>query len=238
MPRPRLILIPGTLNDEGLWRDQLAPLSLVADVSVADITKGESLEALARQVLALHSGPFLVAGFSLGGLVAQEVFRRAPDRVLGLGLLDTTMLPDTPAGQAKRDAMIKAASSGARFIGMGERLLAGYLAPQNLARGDIGARIQEMTLRLGAEVFIRQSRLDRPDNRDLLKTVTCPTLILCGEEDRITPMALHEEMARLIPHARFLRVKDAGHMTPMEQPEGVTSALVALVAEVTRQDAV
>ena len=236
MPRPSLVLIPGTLNDADLWRDQIAPLSLVADVTVADITQGETLEALARQVLAEHSGDFILAGFSLGGIVAQEICRLAPARVLGLGLLDTTMLPDTPEAEARRLAIVKSVQNGSRFIGMGDRLLASYLAPQNISKGDIATRIQAMTARLGAEVFIRQSLLERPDTRRILASLTCPVLILCGEEDRITTMALHEQMAALIPRARFLRVKEAGHMTPMEQPEVVTSALVALVAEVTRQD--
>ena len=132
--------------------------------------------------------------------------------------------------------MARSAGAGNRFIGMGERLLAHYLAPQNLTKGDAAARIQEMTARLGAEVFARQSRLERPDNRALLSTVTCPALVLCGAEDRVTPPELHQEMAALIPGAKLKILENAGHMTPMEQPEAVTAALVALVAEVTRQD--
>lgn len=236
MSRPHLILIPGTLNDAGLWRDQIGPLSLVADVTVADITQGETLADLARQVLALVPGPFILAGFSLGGIVAQEILQRAPKRVLGLALLDTTMLPDSPAGQARRDAMVKAARAAPRFIGMSDQLLESYLGPKALAEGLAGPRIQEMTTRLGAGVFIRQSLLERRDTRAVLQSVEVPTLILFGSHDRITPPALHHEMARLIPHARLVELPDSGHMTPMEEPGAVTTALVALIAEVTRQD--
>lgn len=236
MSRPRLILIPGTLNDAGLWRDQIAPLSLVADVTVADITQGETLADLARQVLQQVSGPFILAGFSLGGIVAQEILQQVPERVLGLALMDTTMLPDSPAGQARRDAMVKAARAAPRFIGMSDRLLESYLGPKALTEGQVGPRIQEMTTRLGVEVFIRQSLLERRDTRALLQSVTVPALILFGSHDRITPPALHHEMAALIPQARLIEVPDSGHMTPMEQPEAVTSALITLIAEVTRQD--
>lgn len=235
MHRPTLILIPGTLNDEELWHAQIAPLSDLAEVKVADITQGETLADLAQTCLDLSSGPSIFAGFSLGGIVAQEIWRAAPDRVLGLGLLNTTFLPDSPAQRQRRLQMVAAARQADRFIGMGNQLLASYLAPENPARAEIGARIQAMTRRLGPEVFARQSLLEREDNRALLATITCPTLILCGEADRITPPALHEEMAALIPHARFLRLGAAGHMTPMEQPEAVTAALRDLVQDSLRR---
>ncbi|MET0530501.1 MAG: alpha/beta hydrolase [Microvirga sp.] len=220
-----LILIPGLLNDSDLWRDQVAELSKIATCRVADITKGESLRELAEGVLADAPERFALAGFSLGGYVAQEVARIAPDRITRLALLDTSSRPDTTERLASRRALNKAALAPGRFHGFGDRLLATYLDPSHIADERIVARIRAMTERLGPETFVRQNGIERKDGADVLHSLTCPVLLLCGENDRVTPLADHREMARLVPQAKLVIVRGSGHMTPLENPGVVTEAL-------------
>ncbi|MFD1881600.1 alpha/beta fold hydrolase [Paracoccus pacificus] len=227
---PQLILVPGLLNDAELWRDQIRDLAGIARPVVADITRAETLGAMARDVLAIAEPQFALAGFSLGGIVAQEIMRMAPDRVTHLALLDTTMLPDGPARAAERRRQAAILTGPGRFHGFGERLLRNYLAPAHVENAEMVARVRGMTERLGAEIFVRQSLIDRPDSRALLPRITCPTLVLCGAFDLLTPPALHRDMARLIPGARLVIVPDSGHLTPIEQPLAVSEALAQLLS--------
>ena len=223
--RPELLLLPGLLNDADLWCDQIAGLSDVADCRVQDLTRGNSLAELAQAVLADAAQRFALAGFSLGGYVAQEIARIAPERIERLALLDTSMKPDTPDRAAMRRALNDAARTPGRFHGFGERLLQTYLHPANLRDAAITGRIRAMTERLGPEVFLRQNAIERKDGSDVLRALTCPVLILCGENDALTPPADHREMAALVPHAHFVQVGNSGHMAPLENPAAVTTAL-------------
>ncbi|NHF74475.1 alpha/beta fold hydrolase [Paracoccus xiamenensis] len=230
MSQPQLILIPGLLNDAELWRDQVADLACVARPVVADITQGETLAALAQDVLAIAEPRFALAGFSLGGIVAQEIMRIAPERVDHLALLDTTMLPDAPEREAERRRLVAQAGNRGKFHGFGEKLLQTYLAPENLQNADMAERVRGMTERLGPEVFIRQSLIDRPDSRSSLRQIVCPTLVLCGSEDVLTPPDLHRKMAVEIPNSQLVIVPDSGHLTPIERPDAVSGALRLLLA--------
>lgn len=227
---PQLILIPGLLNDAELWRDQLADLPDSARPVVADITQGDTLAALARGVLAMADERFALAGFSLGGIVALEIMRMAPDRVSHLALLDTTMLPDSPGRADERQRLVATARQPGKFHGFGEHLLRTYLAPENLGNAAMVERVRAMTARLGPEVFIRQSLIDRPDSRPTLSRLRCPVLVLCGAHDALTPPALHRDMAASIALSRLEIVPHAGHLTPIERPDAVTSALRNLLA--------
>lgn len=225
----RLVLVPGLLNDAALWHDQIGPLSEVCEPVVADITRGETLAELAQAVLDAGGESFALAGFSLGGIVAQQVMQMAPTRVTHLALMDTTMKPDSPERADERAFLTALARNPGRFHGFGEKLLERYLAPENLGNEVMRDRIRDMTARLGPEVFIRQSLLPRPDSHEILKTIRVPTLVLCGEHDRLTPPGIHREMAALIPGARIAIVKRAGHMTPIETPDVVSVALQRLL---------
>lgn len=224
-PQLDLVLIPGLLNDADLWRDQLAALADVARCKVADITRGETLLALAEGVLAEAPPLFALAGFSLGGYVAQEVVRIAPGRVTRLALLDTSIRADTPARTVERQALARAARVPGRFHGFGDRLLATYLHPSHLDDAAIVGRIRAMTERLGPETFLRQNAIERRDGEGVLRALRCPTLILCGDSDQLTPLAEHRAMATLVPHAALVAVEGSGHMTPLENPGAVSRAL-------------
>ncbi|MPT47158.1 MAG: alpha/beta fold hydrolase [Sphingobium sp.] len=225
----RLVLVPGLLNDGALWRDQIEPLKAVCDPVVADITQGEKLSDLVDAVLSVGGDSFALAGFSLGGIVAQEVMKTAPERVTHLALLDTTMKPDSVERADERRFLTALAKNPGRFHGFGENLLKRYLAPENLDNEEMANRIRDMTARLGPEIFIRQSQISRPDHHVVLRTISVPTLVLCGEYDQLTPPDIHREMAALIPTARLAIVKHAGHMTPIETPDVITVALKRLM---------
>lgn len=230
MSRSPLILIPGLLNDADLWRDQVGALSDRFEVRVADITRGETMEALVEAVFALADGPVAVAGFSLGGYVAQAMLRRSPERIERLALLDTGFRPDTPARAAERATLTRQATSSGKFLGIGDRLLGSYLAPDHVANPDMAGRVKAMTQRLGAEVFIRQSSLVREDGEAALRAFTGPSLVLCGEVDKITPPEGHREMAALLPDAELVIAPGCGHLTPIEAPELVSGALARWMA--------
>lgn len=225
MTRQTLVLIPGLLNDAELWRDQIAALECEVDCHVADITQGDDLETLARGILSGAPPRFALAGFSLGGYVAIEVARQAPERIERLALLDTSISPDSPERSRTRRQLEDKAGMPGRFHGFGNQLLRTYLSARHLEDEAIVARIRGMTERLGAEVFIRQSRIERKDGTQVLAALTCPVLILCGEDDVLTPVSEHVRMAALAPQSTLVAVPGSGHMTPIEDPQAVIMAL-------------
>lgn len=222
--RPDLLLLPGLLNDADLWQAQLETLAELADCHVGDLTAADSMHAAAVQVLDAAPPTFALAGFSLGGYVAQEILRIAPQRVQRLALLDTSYRADSPARAQQRRGQEAAVRKGA-FHGFGDALMRAYLDPSHHGDTALVARIRAMTQRLGAEVFLRQSAFERVDGSEVLRAFDRPALVLCGEHDDITPPALHEQMAALLPDATLLIVAQAGHLTPLEQPGPVNAAL-------------
>lgn len=230
MDRPPLILIPGLLNDAELWREPAALLSGVVDVRIADITQGDTLAGLARAVLADMPQRAALAGFSLGGYVAQEILRQAPGRVERLALIDTSVRPDTAERAAERRALDRAVRLPGRFHGFGDRLMHAYLGPDHAGDPAMTGRIRAMTQRLGVEVFLRQNAMERPDGEAAVRAFPGPLLVLCGEHDRITPPAWHEEMAALSPRAVLEIIPGAGHLTPIEAPGAVAVALARWLA--------
>lgn len=223
--RTPLVLLPGFLCDEELWRDQLSGLADVADGSVADLGHGDSIAGLARQVLATAPPRFALAGFSFGGYVAQEIARQAPQRIERLALLDTSFRADTLERIAQRRAANTSVSLHGEFRGMTEQLLPSFIAADRLHDAPLVQRINAMTLRQGREVFMRQNAMRREDGAAVLRSLTCPVRVLCGRHDVLTPLSLHEEMTALMPQARLVVIEDSGHMSPMEQPVAVTRAL-------------
>lgn len=166
-----------------------------------------------------------VAGFSLGGYVAQAMLMRSPERIERLALLDTAFRPDTPERAAERAHMTRLATASGKFLGIGDRLLKTYLAAEHAENPDMAGRVKAMTRRLGADVFIRQSALVRQDGEAALRAFTGPALVLCGEVDQITPLDGHREMAALLPDAELVIAAGCGHLTPIEAPELVGGAL-------------
>lgn len=153
----------------------------------------------------------------------------APERVTHLALLGTTMLPDGPGRMAERRHLLSLAGHPGKFHGFGQRLVHAYLAPEHHGDSAMIARVRGMAERLGPEVFIRQSLIERPDSRATLAGIACPTLVLCGEHDAMTPPSLHRDMAGLLRNASLVVVPASGHLVPIEQPGAVNAALGKLL---------
>jgi len=224
-PLPQLILLPGLLNDAELWRDQISGLADIARCWVPDLAPYATLREMADSVLAQAEPTFAVAGFSMGGYVAQEIARIAPERIERLALLDTSIRVDTPERAAQRKALNKAAAKGGTFLGVGQAIMKSYVDASRLDDADLTGRIVDMTQRLGREVFLRQNSLEREDGEAALKALRVPLVIICGENDQITPAAGHREMAWAIGCSHLVVIPNAGHMTPMEAPGPVNGAL-------------
>ena len=176
-------------------------------------------------MLAEAAPTFALAGFSLGGYVAQEIARQAPGRIERLALIDTSIRPDSPERAAARRSLIATARLPGQFKGITDRMLPTYVHASRLSDRDLIGRIRAMNERLGRDVFIRQNTLDRPDGEAALRSLTCPVLIICGKQDALTPLSDHQEMAAMLPHAQLVIIEESGHMTPMERPHAVTEAL-------------
>jgi pimeloyl-ACP methyl ester carboxylesterase len=221
-----LVLLPGLLCDAALWAAQVAALSDIADPSVADLSRDDSLAAMARRVLSAAPARFALAGLSMGGYVAQEIMRRSPERVTRLALLDTSARADAPERAAQRRGFIELAHKG-QFKGIQPRMLPVYLHPDHLQDKAITDAVLAMAERVGKDAFLRQQQaiMNRPDGREDLKRIAVPTLVLCGRDDQATPYEHNAEIAGLIPGATFVAIDRCGHLSTMERPAEVSAAL-------------
>ena len=221
-----LVLLPGLLCDAALWRAQVEGLGTLAAPTIVDLTRDDSLVGMARRALAEAPPSFALAGLSMGGYVAQEVMRQAPERVTRLALLDTSARADTPEQTARRRGLIELSEKG-EFKGVTPRLVPLLIHPARHEDTPLTDLVMGMAERVGKEAFLRQQKaiMGRPDGREDLRRIACPTLVLCGRQDALTPLALHEEIAGLVAGAKLVVVEDCGHLSTMEKPVTVTAAL-------------
>lgn len=225
--RETVVLVPGLLCDHGVWTAQLEALSEPFDCRVAQLDIQDSIEGMASAVLALSDGMFSLVGHSMGGYVALEVMRQAPERVRRLALLDTQPRADSKDQAVRRKALFEEAQRG----GFRE-VIAGFppllFHESRLSDASLVKAFDEMAERVGKEAFLRQQRaiMGRRDSVATLSGILCPTLVLCGRQDLITPLENSQLMAAAIPTAAPLLVlEECGHMAPMEQPTAVIAAL-------------
>ena len=224
---PDVLLLPGLLCDERLWAAQTAALADSARSRTSDLTTHESIAAMADAVLSQAPGRFAMAGFSMGGCVALEVAARAPDRVRRLALLSTSARGlSPPVRQQLRDSI-----SGIEADGLDAYLADAfplYVAPERIHDRALWGAFAAMGKSLGPAVAVRQIRalLEYPGFCGDPGRIACPTAVICGREDRRTPVAAHEELAELIPGAKLRVIERAGHFTPLEEPQAVTCVLL------------
>lgn len=221
-----LVLLPAFMCDSRMYRAQIEALSREMPVTVAPFGRGERVEEVASDLLAQLPGRFALAGSGLGGIVAMEILRRAPERVTRLALIATTPLPESPAFAAGREARIVAARSGRLAEVMREEMPAAAFAP-GPGRAALLAELGRMAAELGPDAFVRQTRLmqRRKDQQAVLRRIRAPAAILCGYHDSLTPVRRHEFMAELVPYARLDVLADAGHLPTMEAPDETTALL-------------
>jgi pimeloyl-ACP methyl ester carboxylesterase len=221
-----LILLPGLLADAALWRHQIDTLSDIADITVADLTREEQLGPMARRILTTAPESFALAGLSMGGYLAFEIMRQAPERVRRLALLDTSPLADSDEQTTRRRSLIDLARKG-DFNGVTQRLLPLLIHPDRIRDAVLSRAVIEMAGRIGRDAFIRQQTaiMNRPDSRRDLGLIHCPTLVLCGRQDGLAPLAVHADMVAALPNAALVTIEDCGHLSPLERPHAVSAVM-------------
>lgn len=232
MTTATLVLVPGLMCDEAVWSDVRARMGSAAEGGVVpDHGFCDDIEGMAVQILRSVPGPLAVAGHSMGGRVALEMYRLAPDRVERLALLDTGYLarPSGPPGEAeaaKRQALLDLALSEGVQV-MARNWAQGMVHPERLSDSALMDRIVAMFARRTPTHFASQIRalLARPDASQTLQGMGGPVCLLCGAQDSWSPVTQHQAMADLLPQAALHVIESAGHMAPMEQPESVAQVL-------------
>lgn len=228
--KPTLMLLPGLLCDRVVWEPQIAALSDAWDCRVPDYEFADDLGVMAEHVLAEAPPTFALAGHSMGGRVALEVMRRAPERVMRLALLDTGYrgLAAGEAGEtevAGRMRLVKKArAEGMRA--MGTDWLQGMVHPDRLDDAALGDTILNMIAAKTPAIFERQIQalIHRPDATDVLAAIRCPTTFICGAQDAWSTLDQHHEMADQVTHSRVVAIEDAGHMSTLERPGAMNEA--------------
>ena len=221
-----LLLIPGLLCSPDLFAAEVVSFSGERAVVVGDQTRSDTVAGMAAGILATAPARFAMLGLSMGGYVAFEIFRQAPERVSRVAFLDTSARPDTPDRSADRRRLIEIArSEGVRKIQ--SLLLPRLLHPDRLVDTGLVERVLAMADWTGLDAFVRQQEaiIGRPDSRPMLDTIRCPALVLTGAQDLQTPPEIAREIAERIPGSRLVIVPDCGHLSTMERPEAVDAEL-------------
>lgn len=223
-----LVLLPGMLCDSRLFAPQIEALSPEMTLTVAPVTGGDRIEEIASNILDSLPQKFALAGLSMGGIVAMEILRRAPERVTRIALMDTNSLAETPQSAADYEPLIIKLKAG-----LLDQAVANIMRPEYLAPGPdrtaVLHKVTRMAENIGCAGILRQARAlqRRRDYQATLRKCRVPALVLCGVHDTLTPVKRHEFMAGLIPYAELALIHDAGHLPTLEAPEAVTAALRA-----------
>lgn len=230
MPADAILYLPGMMCDERLWAPQVAALPQAA--FHADTTQADNVELMARQILAAAPPRFALAGLSMGGILAFEIWRQAPERVTHMALFDTNPHAEAPERKSMRFKQVEVAlAGGLRELAI-ESLKPMYLAESRRDDEALLGTVLDMVLDLGPDVFERQSVAlrERVDSVPTLATIECPVLVACGVEDKLCPPRFHELMAAEIPGATLCIIDDCGHLASLERPDIVNRELQMLFA--------
>ena len=235
--RPTVVLLHAFPLDHRMWDGRRETLEAQGFPVVAPDFPGDALQsslgAWAEDVLGLVEGPIVPVGVSMGGYLAFELWRRAPDRIAALVLADTRAGAETPESRAGRDetiALVRERGADGLWERVRERLFAPGAAADAVERARRIALEQPPAALVAAVEAIR----DREDSRETLATITVPVLVVVGEEDALTPPAEAEAIARAVPHARLVRIPGSGHLSPLERPREFDGALLAFLGKLER----
>ncbi len=227
MKKSPLVLLPGLLCDAQLWQSQAENLRDIADIWIADHTRSDTMAGVAGDVLAdAPFASFALAGLSMGGYIALEIMRQASQRVTRLALLDTAAGAELPEQTQRRKELIALAERG-EFPRVTEILLPLLIHPARLAEPALTDVVKSMAQNVGRDAFVRQQRaiMSRADSLKLLARIAGPTLVLCGRQDALTPLARHEEIAAGIEGAQLEVIEECGHLSTLERPDAVNAAM-------------
>ena len=234
-PKPQLILLPGLACDASLYAGVLPAMPPALRPMVVDVHgRFASVEAMAAALLAEQSGDLILCGASMGGIIAMEVVRQAPKRIKGLVLLGTNARPETEDMRTLREGVIPLFEAG-RAAEVLQFNLPLAFHPDNAKNKVLTQSYLSMVLRAGGPQLIAQNRaiMARPDARLHLTQVRCPTLVLCGDRDQLTPPECAREIAMLVEGSGLCIIAQSGHMLTMEQPESVNISILNFLEKFT-----
>jgi pimeloyl-ACP methyl ester carboxylesterase len=222
-----ILLVPGLVSSPRIFAPVVPTLWRCGPVTVANHIRDDHMGAIARRILAEAPPRFALAGHSMGGYIAFEIMRQAPDRVAKLALINTQARPDTAEASQRRRGMMGRAKDG-DFRGVLDELFPGFVHPSRRDDATLRRLVHDMGDDVGVEGFIRQQTavISRPDSRPTLAWIKCPTLVLTGDEDHTIPNSLSVEMANGIPGAKLVILPNCGHLPQPEQPEATANALI------------
>lgn len=226
MPATPLLLIPGLACTDALFAAQIPPLSRDRQVIIGDHMQHDSMADIAAHILANAPARFALAGLSMGGYLCFEIMRQAPERVERLALLDTSARADTPEKTALRHEALELAAAG-KFMAVCHATLELSIARSRHGDTELKQAIIDMAVDTGPDVWAQQIHaiIGRANSVQMLGNITCPTLVVVGDEDQLTPPELAREMAEGIPDAQLNVISDCGHMSTMEKPKQLTGLL-------------
>lgn len=226
-----LVLLPALLCNEGLFSPQIAALKDRANIVVPDLSRDTTIAAAAQRILSeIPAEKFCLCGISMGGYVAFELMRQAPERIEALCLTDTNPFGETEQSSKNRAAMIvRAQTDGLESIVESSQF--SVLAPENRDKPLIKELLPKMVFETGLHGYVNEQKtiMSRPDSRDLLEKIACPTLVAGGELDKLSTPAIMDDMARQIPNAERIVIKNSGHFPPLENPDAMTEVLLRLL---------
>ena len=222
-----ILLIPGLVSSPRIYAPVVPALWRFGPVSVANHIRDDNMGAIARRILAEAPPRFALAGHSMGGYIAFEIVRQAPDRVAKLALINTQARPDTPEATTRRRDMI-ARAQGGDYSAILDELFPGFVHPSRLGEAALRQLVHDMGDDIGVDAFVRQQTaiMGRADSRPMMAWIKCPTLVLTGDADNTIPNSLSVEMAQGIPGARLTIIPDCGHLPQVERTEACADALV------------
>lgn len=232
MTSETLVLIPPILCDARVFAPQIAELSKRHSILFAATRYQDRMAEIASTLLDTAPPRFALAGMGMGGMVALELFRRAPNRITRIALIATHAQSDTPDIAAQREPLIIAARAGRM-----NDVITYELDPTKLAPGankpEVAALVQDMAHTMGAQAYVKQARAmqRRPDQQDVLRKIKVPALVMCGEHDKLNLVRRHEFMADMIPYAKCEILPDAAHLPTLERPDRSSAILLQWMAE-------
>lgn len=232
MTSETLLLIPPMLCDARIFAPQIAAISTSHNVQFIVTRNGDSVEDIASGILENAPPRFALAGMGMGGIIAMELFRRAPKRVTRIALIATNPQADTPDVSANREPLIIAARAGRMNDVIAQELYPAQLGP-SANRSNVVALVHDMAHGLGASAYVKQARAmqRRRDQQDVLRKIKVPALIMCGEHDTLNTVRRHEFMAEMIPYATLEILSDAAHLPTVERPNRSSELFQTWMAE-------
>lgn len=235
--RTPLLLVPGQLSTRLMWSPQAAALGDIAAVTIADQNQGGTIASIAASVLDQAPPRFALAAHGMAGFVAFEMLRRAPDRVIGLALLDTLAPADNAAQTARRERYLEQVAAG-NFVDIVEERIPVVVHPSRIADPAVAGVVRRMALDTGPVRFAAQTRaiMGRPDSRPSLRDIRCATVLIWGRQDGMATHEHQQQMLAGIGNARLAVLEDTGHFTTLERPGDVTRILRELIHEVRAAD--